>query len=230
MSCCKKLKVLNLAENHLDALGGEIGLLVNLKSLMIQMNHFHLIPGNLGELKGLREFGLDWFKYLEMGLESVQMMQDGGERSVLGRFLELVGKESNHLTFPEFLEGMEERMREEEGGGGKEVGRRRREEVGGKRITKEERGGRSKKETIGGRGKREEDWKEGGKNGNGEKDKRTGGERRRDGGEGVKRIYEKGRTMLHKAAVENDIGVIRAILNSEYSMIDLLGRVRKNKT
>ena len=126
---CNKLKALNLSENHLDTIGVEIGQLLNLKSLMIHTNHFHLIPGNLGNLKGLKEFGLDWFKYLEKGLESVQMMQDGGETSVLSRFLELVGrvgKESSHLTFPEFLEGMEEKRREDDGGR-KDIGRRREE-------------------------------------------------------------------------------------------------------
>lgn len=234
LSYCKKLKVLNLSENHLDMIGEEIGQLINLKSLMIQMNHFHLIPGNLGSLKGLKEFGLDWFKYLEKGLESVQMMQDGGEMSVLRRFLELVGrvgKESSHLTFPEFLEGMDERRREENGEG-REEGGRGREEGKGKRKMKEgggwdrnktnaETNERKKKEEGNGR-------KEGGVKRKGEVNE-NGESSRRYKGEGVKRIYEKGRTMLHKASIENDIGVIRAILNKEYAMIDLLGRVIKNK-
>ena len=90
--------------------------------------------------------------------------------------------------------------------------------------------GWSNNKTNGGRGgggKKEEGRREGGMKREEEDGK---GERsQREKGEGVKKIYEKGRTMLHKAAVDNDIGVIRAILNKEYAMIDLLGRVKKKK-
>jgi Leucine-rich repeat (LRR) protein len=55
---------LNLAHNQIKTLPPEIGALYNLQSLFIENNHFVAFPTSLRDLVKLKEFALDWFKYL----------------------------------------------------------------------------------------------------------------------------------------------------------------------
>ena len=61
------LESLNLASNFISALPKEIGGLRNLKLLHVNNNSFIGMPGEIGRLTGLRELGLDWFRYVMPG-------------------------------------------------------------------------------------------------------------------------------------------------------------------
>ena len=61
------LESLNLASNFIATIPKDIGGLKNLKLLHINNNSFIGIPAEMGRLTGLRELGLDWFRYVMPG-------------------------------------------------------------------------------------------------------------------------------------------------------------------
>jgi len=65
------LEYLNVASNFLSHLPKEIANLTNLKSLHINNNSFLNIPCEIHKLTNLKELGLDWFKYVVPGVQTV---------------------------------------------------------------------------------------------------------------------------------------------------------------
>ena len=57
------LNTLNISKNGLESFGSELTSLSNLQSLHIYNNFFKFIPTTIKNLKKLKEFSLEWFKY-----------------------------------------------------------------------------------------------------------------------------------------------------------------------
>ena len=66
------LTVLNVGKNKIESLPNEIGELQFLRALWINNNSFSAIPNTLDLMVSLREFALEWFKYTNPPMASVQ--------------------------------------------------------------------------------------------------------------------------------------------------------------
>lgn len=62
------IKYLNIAHNQIKIIPPEIGMLFNLQALYIENNEFIAFPCTFRNLIELKEFSLDWFKYMNPSL------------------------------------------------------------------------------------------------------------------------------------------------------------------
>jgi Leucine-rich repeat (LRR) protein len=75
---------LQLNDNKIRDIPSEIGLLVNLKTLLIHGNPIRTLPMSLkGIWENLTEFSIDWFSYLLPYLGRIMKIEPNAENSKL---------------------------------------------------------------------------------------------------------------------------------------------------
>ena len=71
------LILLDVQQNRIDYLSESLSKMKVLQSLNVSFNEFKVLPRWLAKLKQLKEFGLDWFKYLCPPMDVVQKQNEG---------------------------------------------------------------------------------------------------------------------------------------------------------
>lgn len=94
---------LNVAENHLDEIPTQLGSLLLLNSLHLEHNHFTLFPKNLTKLEKLKEFGLDWFKYVTPPMKTIQHWKGLTDQAAQA-FYSLRKDKMDYITFERFVQ------------------------------------------------------------------------------------------------------------------------------